>query len=473
MPEKIVSFHASRKDALKDYRVFERKLLLALVDLLILLLAFYTTFILGSGVSDGIGFFSGIGRELIFGLVLFFSLGLVFNIYELEYVNKTRKVLPLMTFISGLTWGLTLFTAIILESQISVEYFLLLGFLTVFPLAIWRIVFATWIHTFIYTQNVILIGSGEMDSKEMKRIQTSIEGRDYDHGFKVLRSYQLTENLKKDQLLNTLKRACEQGVINYLVIVETDKATVSRTMNGELIRLMSSGVKVKSYPQMYEEIKEALPIGFSETGFYSMIPDARITGNHAYEFWHQSLNVISSVFGMLLFAIVAPLLMLLNPFFNKGPLFYVQKRVGKNGKEFELIKFRSMIENAEKNGARMSAKDDERVTPMGKLLRRSRIDELPQFWSVLKGEMNLIGPRPERKFFIDQWKDLLPQFESRHLIKPGITGWAQVKYPYGENVEDSAKKLEYDLYYLKNRSILLDIRILYKTVYTMIVSKGQ
>jgi len=473
MPEKVVSFHASRKDALKDYRVFERKLLLATVDLLILLLAFYATFTLSSGVPDGTGFFSGIGRELIFGLVLFFSLGLVFNIYELEYVNKTRKVLPLMTFISGVTWVLTLFTAMLLDSDISVGYFFLLGFLTVFPLAIWRIVFATWIHTFIYAQNVILIGSDAMDNDDMKRIRTSIEGRDYDHGFRVLRSYHLSEDLKKDQLVKTLKRGCDQGVIDYLVIVETEKGLVSRKLNGELIHLMSSGVKVKSYPQMYEEIKEALPIGFSEPGFYSMIPDARISGNHAYEFWHQSINVISSLFGMVLFAMVSPLLMLLNPFFNKGPLFYVQKRVGKNGKEFNLIKFRSMVEDAEKNGARMSAKDDRRVTPLGKLLRRSRIDELPQFWSVMKGEMNLIGPRPERKYFIDQWRHLLPQFESRHLIKPGITGWAQVKYPYGENVEDSAKKLEYDLYYIKNRSIILDIRIIYKTIYTMIVSKGQ
>ena len=473
MPEKAVSFHASRKDALKDYRVFERKLLLASVDLLILLLAFYATFTLSSGVANEIGFFNGIGRELIFGLVMFFSLGLVFNIYELEYVNKTRKVLPLMTFISGVTWVLTLLTAILMDSEISVEYFLLLGFLTVFPLAIWRIVFATWIHTFIYAQNVILIGSEALNDKEMKRIQTSIEGRDYDHGFQVLRSYRLSGDLKKDELVKTLKRVCDQGVIDYLVIVETERGLVSRKLNGELVNLMSSGVKVKSYPQMYEEIKEALPIGFAEPGFYSMIPDARISANHTYEFWHESINVISSVFGMVMFAIVAPLLVLLNPFFNKGPLFYVQKRVGKNGKEFNLIKFRSMVEDAEKNGARMSVKDDERVTPLGKLLRRSRMDELPQFLSVLKGEMNLIGPRPERKYFIDQWRHLLPQFESRHLIKPGITGWAQVKYPYGENVEDSAKKLEYDLYYIKNRSIILDIRIIYKTIYTMIVSKGQ
>jgi len=473
MPEKVVSFHASRIDALKDYRVFERKLLLASVDLLILLLAFYVTYALNSGVSNEIGFFSGIGRELVFGLVLFFSLGLVFNIYELEYVNKTRKVLPLMTFISGLTWILTLLAAILTESEISVQYFLLLGFLIVFPLAVWRIVFATWIHTFIYVQNVILIGSDAMSAKDMKKIQTSIEGRDYDHGFRVHQSYRLSEGLKKEHLVKTLKRGCEHGLIDYLVIVETERGMVSRKLNGELIHLMSSGVKVKSYPQMYEEIKEALPIGFSEPGFYSIMPDAQITANHTYEFWHQSINVISSLFGMVLFALVTPLLMLLNPLFNKGPLFYVQKRVGKNGKEFNLIKFRSMVEDAEKNGARMSAKDDQRVTPLGKLLRRSRMDELPQFWSVLKGEMNLIGPRPERKYFIDQWKDLLPQFESRNLIKPGITGWAQVKYPYGENVEDSAKKLEYDLYYLKNRSIILDIRIIYKTVYTMIVSKGQ
>ncbi len=473
MPEKVVSFHASRKDALKDYRVFERKLLLASVDLLILLLAFYATYSLSSGLADGIGFFSGIGKELIFGLVLFFSLGLVFNIYELEYVNKTRKVLPLMTFISGLTWIITFLTAIFLDSAISVEYFLLLGCLTVFPLAIWRVVFATWIHTFIYAQNVILLGSDSIDQKEMKKIQTSIEGRDYDHGFRVLRTYRLSEDSNRDQLVRTLKRGCEQGLIDYLVVIETDKGCISRNLNGELIQLMSSGVKVKSYSQMYEEIKEALPMRFSGPGFYSMMPDAQISANHAYEFWHQSINVISSLFGMILFLLVSPLLMLLNPFLNKGPLFYVQKRVGKNGKEFNLIKFRSMVEDAEKHGARMSVKDDHRVTPLGKLLRRSRMDELPQFWSVLKGEMNLIGPRPERKYFIDQWKDLLPQFESRHLIKPGITGWAQVKYPYGENVEDSAKKLEYDLYYLKNRSIILDIRIIYKTIYTMIVSKGQ
>ena len=473
MPEQVVSFHASRKDALKDYRVFERKLLLAVVDMLIIFLAFYLTISLAAAASGEIDFFSGIGREFVFGSVLFFSLGLVFNIYELEYVNKTRKVLPLIGFISGLTWAFTLMLAIVLDSEVPLERFLLLGLLIVFPLAVWRTIFATWIHTILFTQNVIMIGSPEIEPLRMNYIRASIEGRDYDHGFRVLRSYQLPDQPEKPDFLRTLERACAQGLVDYLIIVETDRKMISRSLNGELIRLMSYGVKVKSYAQLYEEIKEALPLGFSEPGLYAMIPDTRISGSHFYEFWHQSVNVISSLFGIALGSLLVPLLLVLNPFFNRGPLFYVQKRVGKNGREFDLIKFRSMVENAEANGARMSARDDHRVTPLGKLLRRTRMDELPQFWSVVKGEMNLIGPRPERKYFIDEWKQVLPQLESRHLVKPGITGWAQVKYPYGENVEDSARKLEYDLYYIKNRSILLDFRIIYKTVYTMIVSKGQ
>lgn len=131
-----------------------------------------------------------------------------------------------------------------------------------------------------------------------------------------------------------------------------------------------------------------------------------------------------------------------------------------------------MIVKAEEHGAKMSAKGDLRVTSFGKILRKLRIDELPQFWSVLKGEMSFIGPRPERKIFIDQLVKSIPLYDSRHLIKPGITGWAQVKYEYGENIEDSMKKLEYDLYYVKNRSVTLDIRIIFKTINTILFYKG-
>jgi lipopolysaccharide/colanic/teichoic acid biosynthesis glycosyltransferase len=131
-----------------------------------------------------------------------------------------------------------------------------------------------------------------------------------------------------------------------------------------------------------------------------------------------------------------------------------------------------MVVDAESTGAKMAAKNDARITPFGKILRMFRIDELPQLISIIKGDMQLIGPRPERKIFVDKLNEITPFYSARHLIKPGITGWAQVKYKYGENLEDSIRKLEYDMYYIKNKSITLDIRIIFKTITTVLFSRG-
>lgn len=131
-----------------------------------------------------------------------------------------------------------------------------------------------------------------------------------------------------------------------------------------------------------------------------------------------------------------------------------------------------MVVNAEKYGAKMATKNDTRITPFGKVLRMFRIDELPQVISIIKGDMQFIGPRPERKVFVDELNSILPFYNVRHLIKPGVTGWAQVKYKYGENFEDSIRKLEYDLYYIKNRSFTLDLRIIFKTITTVLFSRG-
>ena len=159
-------------------------------------------------------------------------------------------------------------------------------------------------------------------------------------------------------------------------------------------------------------------------------------------------------------------------FLNRGPLFYTQKRVGQYGNEFKIYKFRSMIVNAEREGAKMATLNDDRITPFGKFLRIFRLDELPQVISIIKGDMQFIGPRPERKVFVNQLKEIEPFYNVRHLIKPGITGWAQVKYKYGENLEDSIRKLEYDLYYIKNQSASLDLRIIFKTITTILFSRG-
>jgi lipopolysaccharide/colanic/teichoic acid biosynthesis glycosyltransferase len=143
-----------------------------------------------------------------------------------------------------------------------------------------------------------------------------------------------------------------------------------------------------------------------------------------------------------------------------------------HGKEFKIYKYRSMVIDAEESGAVMASKNDHRITPFGKILRVFRVDEIPQILSVIKGDMQFIGPRPERKVFVNQLNEMLPFYNVRHIIKPGITGWAQVKYKYGENLEDSLRKLEYDLYYIKNKSITLDLRIIMKTITTVLFSRG-
>ncbi len=157
---------------------------------------------------------------------------------------------------------------------------------------------------------------------------------------------------------------------------------------------------------------------------------------------------------------------------SPGNPIFKQLRVGQNNKEFECIKFRSMYLDAEKNGAQFASENDPRVFKWGDKMRRTRIDELPQMINVLKGDMHFIGPRPERKYWINQFEKQIPYYNERHIIKPGISGWAQVMYPYGTNVEDAKQKLMYDLYYIKHWSIMLELKVIWKTILVVLGRKG-
>lgn len=186
-------------------------------------------------------------------------------------------------------------------------------------------------------------------------------------------------------------------------------------------------------------------------------------------------QLVNYVFVLLLspvLLVAMPIISILNLFFNKGILFYTQKRVGLDGKEFLIYKFRTMVANAEQGGVQMAQKNDARITPLGRVLRMLRIDEVPQILAILKGDMNFIGPRPERLHYVEQLIKKHPAYRLRHLIKPGLTGWAQVNFRYGENMEDSITKLSYDLYYLKHKNVLLDIQILLKTVSAVLFTRG-
>jgi exopolysaccharide biosynthesis polyprenyl glycosylphosphotransferase len=157
---------------------------------------------------------------------------------------------------------------------------------------------------------------------------------------------------------------------------------------------------------------------------------------------------------------------------SPGPVFYKQERVGKARHLFQVIKFRSMVEDAEKDGAVWASTNDSRVTRFGSFMRKTRIDELPQLFNVLKGEMSLVGPRPERPVFVERLKEAIPFYDIRHAVRPGVTGWAQVCYPYGASEEDALRKLEYDLYYIKHMSVPLDLLVIFRTVKTVLFAKG-
>lgn len=187
------------------------------------------------------------------------------------------------------------------------------------------------------------------------------------------------------------------------------------------------------------------------------------------EIVHRGLALI----GLILSLPIAILTAILIKLESRGEIFYKQERIGKNGKPFQVLKFRSMRSDAEKDGKPVWAiSNDERVTRVGRVIRKIRVDEIPQFWNIIKGEMSFVGPRPERPHFVAQLAEEIPFYDHRHLVAPGLTGWAQIKYPYGASVHDARQKLQYDLYYIKNQSLALDLVIVFDTVKTVLFGRG-
>ena len=188
----------------------------------------------------------------------------------------------------------------------------------------------------------------------------------------------------------------------------------------------------------------------------------------------EGVHRLLALVGLILSLPVAVITGLLIKLDSRGPIFYRQQRMGTNGSVFDVIKFRSMKTDAEADGKPIWAvTNDDRTTRVGKIIRKLRIDEIPQFWNILKGEMNFVGPRPERPHFVQQLAREIPYYEHRHLVAPGLTGWAQIKYPYGASVNDAMQKLQYDLYYIKNQSLALDLMIIFDTIKTVLFGKGR
>jgi sugar transferase (PEP-CTERM system associated) len=233
------------------------------------------------------------------------------------------------------------------------------------------------------------------------------------------------------------------------------------------------GVEVIDLPTLYEELASRLPLKHVEEHWLISANGFNLISK---EYVQKCKRIVDFTFSTLMLLLALPLMLvtaLLIKLDSPGPVFYKQQRVGKGGRVFTVYKFRSMRSDAEKKGATWAQKRDPRVTKIGKWIRMFRIDEIPQIWNVLIGEMSLVGPRPERPEFVKELDVLVPYYCVRHTVTPGITGWAQINYPYGATIEESSRKLEYDLYYVKNMSIVLDLQILLKTIGVVILGEGS
>jgi sugar transferase (PEP-CTERM system associated) len=240
----------------------------------------------------------------------------------------------------------------------------------------------------------------------------------------------------------------------------------------ELLQLSLAGtVNIEEGASFYERVTGRVSLNMIRPSwliFSSRGRQARIAGI-ARNIVHRIVALVGALFSLPI-AIVTAILIKLD---SRGPILYKQERVGKNGGAFTVMKFRSMRTDAEKAGPVWATADDDRTTRVGRIIRKLRIDEIPQFWNILRGDMDFVGPRPERPHFVSQLAEEIPYYQQRHLIAPGLTGWAQIKYPYGASIEDARQKLQYDLYYIKNQSLMLDAIILFETVKIILFGRGR
>jgi exopolysaccharide biosynthesis polyprenyl glycosylphosphotransferase len=299
-------------------------------------------------------------------------------------------------------------------------------------------------------RNVLLIGGGN----EIAQLEKFV----FDNpqlGYKICFQIQDAENIKPEMI----KKIVEENKINTIII--NHRFGLVEEIFNELYKYMTKGLEIVTLALAYEAILKKLPI--SEVKDFSLVSEIS-QSRRIYETIKRPIEVIVSFLLILITALPMILILALVKLTSKGPGIYKQVRVGKNEKHFVLYKFRTMKENAEADGPKWSLPDDDRVTWVGKILRFTHLDELPQLFNILKGDMSFVGPRPERPEFVETLKKVIPYYEIRSMVKPGITGWAQVNYKYGSSTQDALEKLQFDLFYIKNRSVTLDILIILKTI---------
>ena len=432
------------------FDISERKILLRLFDIVSVLAVLYLV-----GSIFDFDYFKINTEHWVWSIVLALYLSVfatIFELYNLQKASKFEVVVQNVILTSSVTvlfYLLTpFFTPELPENRLQIIYFYIAINISLF---VWRYAYIVLISAPRFFKRVLLIGSSE----DMENIIGSLQKSDPNYkviGFintNLVKQGSLSFDLPEEFNLENVATTVKKHRISEIVIATQPTEGMTVPLYNQLISLLENGVPIREYTQVYEEITHRVPVQHVDKDFYRYFPFSRSNQNKLYLFFHRILDLLFSLLGIVFGLLISPIIIIGNLVGNRGPLFYTQIRVGKNSKHFRIYKLRSMVVDAEKDGAMYASQKDSRVTKFGRFLRRSRFDEIPQFINVMKGDMSVIGPRPERPVFVQELSNKIPFYEVRHLVKPGVTGWAQVNAKYGVTQEDALEKLQYDLYYIK------------------------
>jgi len=397
----------------------------------------------------------------------------LFDLYDFLVMHDRRELVLRLVQALGLAWialafSFYAFPGLMLGRGIS---------LIALPLALalmvlWRVS----IHWFLghpdFGERLLIVGSGNLAVELAREVLDRP-----DAGYRIVGFVGTDAELLGKSLINPrviglteeLDQIVKREGIDRIVVAMGERR--GQLPTNKLLQLSLAGeVTIEEGAAFYERVTGRVSLNMLRPSW--LIFTGRGRQKKIAELSRATVHWLVAFIGAILSLPIVIVTALLIKLESRGPIFYKQERVGKNGRIFTLMKFRSMRVDAEQDGPVWASKKDTRTTRVGRVIRKIRVDEIPQFWNILKGEMSFVGPRPERPHFVAQLAEEIPFYEQRHHIAPGLTGWAQIKYPYGASIEDARQKLQYDLFYIKNQGLMLDAIILFETIKIILFGRG-
>jgi len=409
------------------------------------------------------------GFATVFCLAAFY----LFDLYDFIVMQDRRELVLRLAQALGLAWvalalAFYLYPRLMLGRGISlISLPLALGLMVGWRLSIhWFLGHPDW------GERILIVGSGNLAVEVAREVLNRPDAGYRIVGFVGTDSELLGKSLINPRVIGLteeLDTVVKREGIDRIVVAMGERR--GQLPTDKLLQLSLAGhVSIEEGASFYERVTGRVSLSMMRPSW--LIFSGRGRQLKFEVIIRSTVHRLVALIGAILSLPIVLLTAILIKLDSRGPVFYKQERIGKNGRHFVLTKFRSMKVDAEKAGPVWATRDDDRTTRVGRIIRKIRIDEIPQFWNILRGEMSFVGPRPERPHFVAQLAQEIPYYEQRHLIAPGLTGWAQIKYPYGASIEDARQKLQYDLFYIKNHSLMLDGIILFETIKIILFGRG-